>query len=147
MILGNDRRASLSPRLVCQSFQSPEDLILENLALRQQLLALHARWSAGSEGRQVLPGRISGRDRRAGMSRPISRETLFLAVIQGLRPAKVHEKPHLAITSFQWVSLVFRRCWTIQLLVRWGVTLKWTICRRSCLIIKKQYSSWSVTDR
>jgi hypothetical protein len=28
--------------------------------------------------------------------------------IQGLRPAKVHEKPHQAITSFQRVSLVFR---------------------------------------
>src|SRR6266853_2547325 len=32
------------------------------------------------------------------------------SVIQGLRPAKVDEKPHQAITSFQRVSLVFRPC-------------------------------------
>jgi hypothetical protein len=34
----------------------------------------------------------------------------FRFVIQGLRPAKVHEKPHREITPRQRVSLVFRPC-------------------------------------
>src|ERR1700752_1672548 len=46
-----------------------------------------------------------------------SRPSAFSSAMQGLRPAKVHEKPHQAITSFQRVSLVFRP----SLLLRGGL--------------------------